>query len=216
MKILLPPSEGKSEPTRKRQLDLSSLSFNRQLTSTRSSLLEEHDEVDTNLCDVASTIYNGVLYQALNYSSLSGATQARADNCVFIISAAFGVLRLTDVIPYYKFTINASLWKRPLAVALSKYAEELIVDCRSSTYSTVWIPNPVNTVKIRVYKRVNDTLKVITHMSKQTRGAVVHYLLTYPGLPQTPQELHRILRTEFDCSLIAPEGKNSWFLDVIV
>jgi hypothetical protein len=178
--------------------------------------LKKHKEIDLENCDIAANVYSGVLYQALDYSSLSSAAQVRANKSILIFSAAFGVLRLTDAIPYYKFKIEPSLWKKPLSLALAGLDEELIVDNRSSTYTTVWTPNPSNTVGIRVFKKVNGQLKVITHMSKLTRGEVTRFLVSQAKVPQTPRELHQLLSKKFTCRLIAPIAKKSWFLDVVV
>jgi cytoplasmic iron level regulating protein YaaA (DUF328/UPF0246 family) len=215
MKILLPPSEKKNEPEKLKGLKLNALSFQVDLTATRNAVLKKHKEIDLSHCDVASNIYSGVLYNALDYTSLSTAAQARANGSIVIISAAFGAIRLTDVIPYYKFKIDPSVWKVPLANALAGIKDELIIDCRSSTYSTVWTPNPLNTVGVRVFKKVAGQLKVITHMSKLTRGEVTRYLVSQAKNPQTPQELHKLLSKEFNCRLIESDGKKSWFIDVI-
>jgi len=216
MKILLPPSEGKNQPTRRKAIKWSALAFPSDLTSTRTALLKKHKEIDLGSCDTAANVYSGVLYQALDYSSLSSTAQARANKSILIFSAAFGVLRLTDAIPYYKFKIETSLWKKPLLLALAGLDEQLIVDNRSSTYATVWTPNPSNTVGIRVFKKVNGQLKVITHMSKLTRGEVTRFLVSQTKVPHSPKELHQLLSKKFTCKLIAPTAKKSWFIDVIV
>lgn len=215
MKILLPPSEKKNEPKTLKVIKWSALSFQADLTATRTAVLKRHKEIDLVHCDVASNIYRGVLYNALDYASLSTAAQVRANDSILIISAAFGAIRLTDAIPYYKFKIDAATWKKPLSIALAGVDDELVVDCRSSSYSTVWTPNPLNTVGIRVFKKVAGQLKVITHMSKLTRGEVTRYLVSQAKNPQTPQELHKLLSKEFNCRLIEAEGKKSWFIDVI-
>jgi len=214
MKILLPPSEKKNEPEQRKALKLNALSFQADLTATRTALLKKHKEIDISHCDVASNIYSGVLYNALDYTSLSTAAQLRANSSIVIVSAAFGAIRLTDVIPYYKFKIDPATWKKPLSIALFGLDNELVVDCRSSTYSTVWTPNPLNTVGIRVFKKVAGQLKVITHMSKLTRGEVTRYLVSQAKNPRTPNELHKLLSKEFNSRLIEPEGKKSWFIDV--
>jgi cytoplasmic iron level regulating protein YaaA (DUF328/UPF0246 family) len=178
-------------------------------------VLKKHKEIDLSHCDVASNIYSGVLYNALDYTSLSTAAQARANSSIVIISAAFGAIRLNDVIPYYKFKIDQATWKKPLSLALYGLDNELVIDCRSSTYATVWTPDPSKTVGIRVFKKVAGQLKVITHMSKLTRGEVTRYLVSQAKNPRTPQELHKLLNKEFNCRLIQPENKKSWFIDVI-
>jgi len=214
MKILLPPSEKKNEPEKLKALKLNALSFQVDLTATRNAVLKKHKEIDLSHCDVASNIYSGVLYNALDYTSLSTAAQARANSSIVIISAAFGAIRLNDVIPYYKFKIDQATWKKPLALALYGLDNELVIDCRSSTYATVWTPDPSKTVGIRVFKKVAGQLKVITHMSKLTRGEVTRYLVSQAKNPRTPQELHKLLGKEFNCRLIEPEGKKNWFIDV--
>jgi cytoplasmic iron level regulating protein YaaA (DUF328/UPF0246 family) len=120
MKILLPPSEGKTEPLRRKALKLNTLVFHSDLTYTRTAVLKKHQEINFDHCDDSATIYSGVLYQALNYSSLSKAAQIRANKSILIISAAFGALRLTDVIPYYKFKIDPAIWKKPLSILCSE------------------------------------------------------------------------------------------------
>jgi len=114
MKILLPPSEKKNEPEQRKALKLSGLSFQADLTTTRTAVLKKHKEIDLSYCDVASNIYSGVLYNALDYTSLSTAAQLRANSSIVIISAAFGAIRLTDVIPYYKFKIDPERRKMKL------------------------------------------------------------------------------------------------------
>ena len=215
MLILLPPSEGKSQPEKSLKLKLSELSFFEELTPVRSLVLGKHKELDLSAIAPAHEVYTGVLYQALGYSSLPAASRKRANKEVLIISAAFGLLRLKDEIPFYKFKIEPVLWKKDLARALHGYDEQLVVDARSSTYSTVWTPNPFNTVGIRVFTKVKGQLKVITHMSKKTRGEVVRFLLESEKEPRTPRELHQLINKKFACKLVEPEGKKSWFIDVI-
>ena len=214
MKIFLPPSEKKNEPEQRKALKMNTLSFQADLTATRTAVLKKHKEIDVSHCDLASNIYSGVLYNALDYTSLSTAAQLRANSSIVIISAAFGAIRLTDIIPYYKFKIDPATWKKPLSIALFGLDNELVIDCRSSTYATVWTPDPLKTVGIRVFKKVAGQLKVITHMSKLTRGEVTRYLVSQAKNPQTPHDLHKLLSKEFNSRLIEPEGKKCWFIDV--
>jgi cytoplasmic iron level regulating protein YaaA (DUF328/UPF0246 family) len=216
MLILLPPSEGKNEPSRSKALKLSALSFADQLTQARENTLKKNSSVDQSKCDFAAKIYSGVLYQSLDYGSLSPAAKKRADKSIVIISAAFGALRLNDVIPYYKFKIDAKEWKAPLATALEGLDSQLVIDARSSTYATVWTPEPNTTVAIRVFTKVNGQKKVITHMSKKYRGEVARYLVAGANNPKSPQELLALLKKKFNCTLVKPEGKKPWFIDLIV
>lgn len=134
MLILLPPSEGKTQPRRGRALDLGSLSFP-ELTPLRESLVEtvarvsgEPDaagvlDVNPNLvADIerntrlqtaptatASHVYTGVLYQALDLDSLDAASKRRANRWVVVVSALFGALRLGDRVPPYRVNICSTL-----------------------------------------------------------------------------------------------------------
>ena len=216
MLILLPPSEGKNAPSRMKRLKLGSLSFADALTEPREVILKKYKSIDQGMCAVAAKVYSGILYQSLDYSSLSPAAKSRADKSLLIISAAFGAVRMTDFIPFYKFKIEPKLWKAPLAEALAGLDDQLVIDTRSSTYATVWTPHPANTVGIRVFTKVNGQKKVITHMSKKYRGEVARFLVSQSSNPKSPQELVTLLQKKFNCSLIKPIGKKSWFIDLII
>ena len=215
MLILLPPSEGKHLPTTSKKLNLGTLSFADQLTEARSSTLKEL-KIDISHCEEAISVYSGVLYQGLAYETLNSAARKRAEKAILIISAVFGALKIKDVIPFYKAKIVPSHWKGPLAEALDGLDEQLIVDMRSSTYLSVWTPNPLNTVGIRIFTKVDGEKKVITHMSKKYRGEIARYLLEQKSEPTTPVELYKLIAVNFKCTLIKPVGKKSWFIDVIV
>ena len=82
----------------------------------------------------AITVYTGVLYQGLGWSTLPKAAQNRGAKAITIISAKYGAISPpTKVIRAYKEKIdNAKL--RPLVSAqLDKNNADLIIDCRSST-----------------------------------------------------------------------------------
>ena len=81
---------------------------------------------------------------------------------------------------------------------------ELIIDCRSSTYKGVWTPPNNKTVEIRVFAQVDGVKKVITHMSKKTRGEVTRLLLQSKSLPTNPEELQDIISSDYLCELLAP------------
>jgi cytoplasmic iron level regulating protein YaaA (DUF328/UPF0246 family) len=141
--ILLPPSEGKTAPSRGAPLDLDRLSFP-DLTPTRRAVLHDLVAVCTGdpedarevlglspglaegvvrnavLLDAPSApagrIYTGVLYDALGLAGLDAAARRRAARWVAIASAAFGLLRTTDRIPAYRLSAGTTL---PTVGALS-------------------------------------------------------------------------------------------------
>lgn len=119
-----------------------------------------------------------------------------------------------DPIAPYKEKINNKKMAAQVVQALDGAETELIIDCRSSTYQTVWQSPIAITVEVKVFTRVAGVKKVITHMSKKTRGEVTHEVLTASLIPKTPEELQKIVARKFECELIRGDEKNPWVLEV--
>ena len=214
MLILLPPSEGKNQPTTKANVNLAKLTFSKELIAIRSRLLTKN--LETSPAAKAIDVYTGVLYQALDWGSLSATAKSRGDKSLLIISAIFGVLRPSDVIPNYKAKIKSSDWKAVLKPVLDGLEADLIIDCRSSTHAGVWQSPPERTVAVRVFKKEKGKISVITHLSKQYRGELTRELLKSGKSPKTPAELLAIAEKHFDCKLIKAKGNLPWYLDLII
>jgi len=214
MLILLPPSEGKNQPISKARVNLDKLVFPKELQAIRSRLLTK--TLATSPAAKAMDVYTGVLYQALDWNTLSPAAKVRGEKSVLIISAIFGALRPSDVIPNYKAKIKSSDWKAALKPALDGLAADLIIDCRSSTYAGVWQSPSANTVAVRVFKKEKGKISVITHLSKKYRGELTRFLLKAEKPPKTPGELLAIAEKHFDCKLIKSKGNLPWCLDLII
>ena len=213
MLILLPPSEKKKSATGSEKFDLSSLVFASELSDTRMAALASHDSSRTS---PAIEIYDGVLYQGLNWKTLSAAEQKRANSKVLIVSAIFGLVKPMELIFDYKEKIDNKLWRDSIAKVAAKYSDELIIDCRSSTYKGVWPINPANTVEVRIFQVVAGERKVITHMSKKYRGELTRHLLKQASEPKTPAELHHIAAQFFECELHPPADDHPWALDLLI
>jgi cytoplasmic iron level regulating protein YaaA (DUF328/UPF0246 family) len=162
----------------------------------------------------AIQVYTGVLYAALGWDRLNMAAQKLGQSSIAIISAKYGVVRPLDSIQPYKEKINNKKMAAQVAQALNGAETELIIDCRSSTYQTVWQSPIAITVEIKVFTRVEGVKKVITHMSKKTRGEVTHEILKATRIPKTPEELQTIVAQKFECELIGGDEKNPWTLEV--
>lgn len=214
MLILLPPSEGKNQPTTKANINLAKLVFPKELLAIRSRLLTKN--LTTSPAAKAIDVYTGVLYQALDWNSLSPTAKARGEKSILITSALFGVLRPSDVIPNYKAKIKTSDWKAVLKPVLDGLAADLIIDCRSSTYAATWQPSPEITVAVRVFKKERGKISVITHLSKKYRGELTRVLLKAGKAPKTPGDLLVIAEKHFECKLIRPKGNLPWYLDLII
>jgi len=214
MLILLPPSEGKNQPAGKKKINLEKLAFANELHGVRSRLVKK-SIADAPVAK-AMDVYSGVLYQALDWDSLSTAAKARGEKSVLVISAIFGVVRPNDLIPNYKAKIKSSDWKAVLKPALDNLEADLIIDCRSSTYAGVWQPPSDKTVAVRVFKREKGKISVITHLSKKYRGELTRVVLKAGKPPKTPAELLAIAQKHFDCKLTKAKGNLPWYLDLII
>lgn len=134
MRILLPPSQGKTTPTSGRGLDLDSLPFP-GLTASRAAVLEAlvdlcrsdpdraldvlglsrtmAGEVRRNAavlhapCAPAWQVYTGVLFNSLDFGTLP--PTAKGDGILLIASAAFGLIRPSDPIPAYRLSSTNNL-----------------------------------------------------------------------------------------------------------
>ena len=136
MRILLPPSEGKTYPRRGTPLELAGLSFPelsepRRLVldalttlctsdpggacSTLGLTLNQSAEVVRNQSlwraptAPAWQIYSGVLYGQLDAASLTAAQRTRLTGRVWIASALFGFVGFTDRIPAYRLSGDSVL-----------------------------------------------------------------------------------------------------------
>jgi cytoplasmic iron level regulating protein YaaA (DUF328/UPF0246 family) len=163
----------------------------------------------------AMNVYAGVLYQALDWGSLSPAAKKRGETALAIISAKYGVVRPTQRIESYKEKIDNKAMREPVAAVLDPIKTGLIVDCRSSTYKTVWHSPVEITVEVRVSTVVDGVRTVVTHMSKKTRGEIARWLLQSRSVPKTPEDLYAIVSEKYPCALTPSDGVEPWVLEVI-
>ena len=162
----------------------------------------------------AMEVYTGVLYASLGWDRLSDAQRKLGASSIAIISAKYGVLRPMDPIEPYKEKIKNKKMAAQVAQVLDGAESELIIDCRSSTYQTVWQSPVAITVEIKVFTKIDGVKKVITHMSKKTRGEVTHHILNSAKILRNPHELEAIVAQKFECELIEGNKKNPWVLEV--
>ena len=163
----------------------------------------------------AISVYTGVLYQALDWASLSAAAKKRGASAVVIISAKYGAVRPDQLIESYKEKIDNSAMRAPVSAVLDPIKTPLIVDCRSSTYKTVWHSPVEKTVEVRISTVVDGVRTVVTHMSKKTRGEITRWLLQSRSMPKTPEDLYAIVSEKYPCALTPSDGVAPWILEVI-
>lgn len=255
MLFLLPPSEGKSVPRRGRALDLATLRFP-SLTEARERVLgaltslcaTDPDGAETTL-DVpksqrdwvarnaalrtaptarADGIYAGVLYDALDATTLSSAAKRRLGSRVAVTSSLFGLVSPTDRIPAYRLSGDAVLpevgsvaavWRDHLGKAVTEaVGDGLLVDLRSSMYTAFWRPPPAMAPKVatvRVLHEVDGQRKVVSHFNKATKGRVVRALLEAGANPRKPAQLAAVL-TDLGWTVEANPARTGTVVDIVV
>jgi cytoplasmic iron level regulating protein YaaA (DUF328/UPF0246 family) len=160
-------------------------------------------------------VYRGVLYKALDYPTLSPSAKLRCDKSVVIISAKYGAVSPRDLIESYKEKIDNAAMRPIVEAKLKPYAKDLIIDCRSSTYQGVWAAPLEITVAIRVSTVVDGVRKVVTHMSKKTRGEVARMLLANRSVAKSPEDVYAMVSEKYPCALTPPTDSQPWILEVI-
>ncbi len=236
MLILLPPSEGKASPSGKARLDLDSLAFAAQLGPKRAALVAALEKLasgpekkavealgiskgqageiarDAELASApvapASEVYTGVLYDRLDFASLSATGKKRAGKHLLISSALWGFLAPADQIPYYRFSMKARLpkigalpafWRESLATAMTEAGHDeggLVLDMRSSAYSAAWKPKQARLVTVRGFTETGGQRKAISHMAKAIRGDVARVALSARSMPRDLEALATLLENE--------------------
>jgi cytoplasmic iron level regulating protein YaaA (DUF328/UPF0246 family) len=201
------------------------------------------DEVaaDARLLDAptgrADLVYSGVLYEALDVASLDSAARRRATSWLAVTSALFGLLRLADRIPAYRLSGGVSLpgigtvstyWSGRLDATVREAAGRgLVVDLRSSTYTSFWRPAPDlarRVVTVRVLHEVSPATgpgrpgerTVVSHLNKATKGRLVRSLLEDGAAPTSPARFADHLGSLGWKVADGPAGRHGARLDVVV
>lgn len=136
----------------------------------------------------AIELYAGVAYKALLFANLPPSAQDYILDNVFIFSNLFGMVRASDILPFYKYNQNfknkdfsiMKLYKK-LGHKIDKILlEEKILDLRSEIYIKAYKVKSSHT-KVEFIK--NN--KKISHYAKHYRGL---YLRAISLSPNTPLE----------------------------
>lgn len=250
MLILLPPSEGKTAPRSGKPMGLSSIMLP-ELSGERHTLLgtlasvsgtpnalnllgvgpslagevEANIRLESSPAAPAHQVYTGVLFEALDYQSLSTAARRRARNAILIFSGLFGVTGIADRIPAYRMSIAAKLpgigplaawWRNRLTPELDEMAQHsgVIIDCRSGGYAAAWSAPAEKTLTIDVFQVRNGERTVVSHWAKHTRGRVARALLN--------ADARRVRTAEAAAAVVAwagsaenPKAEGRWDIEVV-
>jgi cytoplasmic iron level regulating protein YaaA (DUF328/UPF0246 family) len=254
--ILLPPSEGKTSPATGPKLDLAALSFpelTRGRTATLKALIDlcakdpksaasilglgptQADEVRVNAllrkaaCAPAIEVYTGVLFDALDVTSLGKPARRRLQATTVISSALFGLVRPDDLIPAYRLSGDVVLpgigapaahWRGSVSEVINQ-SSGVIIDLRSQMYAALG-PIPAEAAERAVSARIllekNGKRSIVSHHNKASKGRLVRALAERSAQPSTIDALMKSLRElKWKCEL--SESKKSGqpaTLDIIV
>ena len=243
MLVLLPPSEGKTVPRRRRPLDLNSLSFP-NLAATRQSVLDAllaasarpdaldvlgvpptlGDEVARNrgLASAptapAAVVYSGVLYSALGLATMDAAARRRANRWLVVTSALFGAVRPTDRIPAYRLSMKVNL--PPLGPLAALWRAPLAAALDPLAERGLVVDCRSSTYAAAWVPQPGAWWVAIhvpgaTHMAKHTRGLVARFLCEAGVDARTPQRLADVLADRFEVGLAPPARTGrAWQLSV--
>jgi cytoplasmic iron level regulating protein YaaA (DUF328/UPF0246 family) len=208
MRIVLPPSETKQPGGEAGStLDWASLAIP-ELTSVREGIaaeliavssddasglkalglgakgaewLEANQQLESSPVMPAISRYTGVVFDALDYSTLDEAGVRNAHESLWLFSALFGPIRATDMIPRYRLSFDSKLPGESLKRRWQPYADamwqgDFVIDLRSEGYRAL---APLSTgygVFVRV---VNDLSGGVAagHANKTTKGRFVRSIV---------------------------------------
>lgn len=200
MKILIPPSEGKSEKnnitalfseTKSLYLSnikeilrlLSSVQKNELLkiygTSLEKSeiLHKENLEIFNSECSYAIERYTGVVYNNFDFDSLSQSSKKFANEKILITSGLLGLVKPYDPIPNYKLKMNVlkltSFWKPIFTKALKE--EDFILDLLPGVHRKAY--DSKNSIEID-FKFLKDNKSISAgHNGKAIKGKFIRYII---------------------------------------
>ncbi len=209
--IVLPPSETKSEGGRGHALDLDQLSLP-SLTPIRRKLadalvtlaadpaasqnalglgvtqiaeVERNAQLWSSPTRPAVERYTGVLFDALDYRSLTRASKVKAVDRLAVGSALFGIVRAADPIPAYRLSSGsklpglgtlASVWKPALTESLTGLGSDVVVDLRSGGYQQLGpIPDAITVTVLT--EGPTGARTVVSHFNKHHKGVLARSLM---------------------------------------
>lgn len=227
--ILLPPSETKAAGGEGPPLDTATL-WLPELASIRSALIDEVaalsdspdaaqralglsagqlDHLATNSAlRTAPTMpaihrYTGVLYDALDFTSLGRAARDRAEHRLAIGSALFGTVAAANPIPAYRLSAGSKLpgsptlrsrWSPDLTDALVRAGkDDLVIDLRSGGYRQLGPVPDALTVTV-LTEQPDGSRTVVSHFNKHHKGVLARILAGSRAEPTSARAVATVAR----------------------
>jgi len=201
MKILIPPSEGKAKvkPT-KTLFGNTNFKFDREVnqvvrlleligdedlrsvygTSAEKALMfhRQNQDIFNSPCAPAIERYTGVVYEHIEWGSLSGKAKDYMEKYIFIFSGLFGLLTPKTLIPDYKLKMNVlSLqhhWNPILTDALKE--EKMIIDLLPQVHRKAYTPNKTNVIFVDFLILNKGKKSAAGHFGKAVKGEFIRYI----------------------------------------
>ncbi len=201
MKILIPPSEGKAKvkPTKTLFGD-TNFKFNREVnqvvrlleligdedlrsvygTSAEKALMfhRQNQDIFNSPCAPAIERYTGVVYEHIDWGTLSGKAKDYMEKYILIFSGLFGLLTPKTLIPDYKLKMNVlSLqhhWNPILTDALKE--EKMIIDLLPQVHRKAYTPNKANVIFVDFLILNKGKKSAAGHFGKAVKGEFIRYI----------------------------------------
>ena len=201
MKILIPPSEGKAKVKASNTLFCNTkFKFEREVnqvvrlleligdedlrsvygTSAEKALLfhRQNQDIFNSPCAPAIERYTGVVYEHINWNTLSNKAQKYMENNVIIFSGLFGLLNPQTLIPDYKLKMNVlSLqhhWNPIITASLKD--EKMIVDLLPQVHRKAYTPNKENVIFVDFLIQNKGKKSAAGHFGKAVKGEFIRYM----------------------------------------
>ena len=185
--ILIPPSEGKASggeykpvSAPKELLSRISESDSNKLYSGTQKSIDEAVKINSEIL-ISKTMpaierYTGVVYDAINYSTLDTESKRYFNSHVRIISGLFGLVKPQQHIPNYKLKIDklqvAKYWKESIS---DKLKNTFVIDLLPQTHKKA--VSYENGIEVEFIITKNDKKKPAGHFGKKVKGTFVRWLV---------------------------------------
>lgn len=174
------------------------------ITTRQAGELERNASVWTAPAAEAHSVYDGVLFDALDFAGRSPALRRRISEAVLVQSALFGLVGLGDRIPAYRCSADSQLpglgraatyWQPHLANSVPRLLEgHCVIDMRSGAYAGMWQPAPgASAVVVRVMQDRGGHRVAASHFNKATKGLLVADLCASRAQLDEPTAVARAL-----------------------
>ena len=200
MKILIPPSEGKAKVRSldvlfkdtnfqfakytQQIVDLLCLIENEDLTSVYGTTQDkammfhrQNQDVFNSKCVPAIERYTGVVYNNIEWGSLSLKAKNYMKKNILIFSGLFGLLTPATLIPDYKLKMNVLSLKSLWGPIISDYLknEDVIFDLLPQVHRKAYKPNK-NTIQIDFLVKNKGKTSAAGHFGKSVKGQFIRFL----------------------------------------